>query len=383
MKYVVALLLSLLALTTHAAQQTETINNANTAQPLSAKDVYAKVEKSIFTIYVDDKEEKKPVLSGGSVAITDTLLATNCHVIEDTDHFYIESAKGKLIEGKLVSADTKQDICLISSPGMKFTPVDIRLSRDVDIGEDVYAIGNPEALEKSISRGIISNKHEGENFLLQTDAALSPGSSGGGLFDNHGKLIGLTTAKGDAGIGFVAPTEVIVALQLNPKTSAKIQTESSEQVINEIGVYGENKVGLYLNGDMCFITLKGSNSDNKTTSAAIWVPSDPDVILIFPTAGDVTTAMNIAVNMDSTKIYPSKDKLMINKATYELVSMNQTTADQGLAAVLEKDPMVTFLDNEDMTLKIADKRSPNGYRDIHFGLKGFKEALSEYHTRCH
>jgi S1-C subfamily serine protease len=87
----------------------------------------------------------------------------------------------------------------------------------VHIGEEVFTIGSPKGYEKSISRGIISNKIKfKDTSILQTDASISPGSSGGGLFDTKSHLIGITFLKNEAagseGIGFAIPAELIKGL---------------------------------------------------------------------------------------------------------------------------------------------------------------------------
>lgn len=371
-RYIVVVVLSLFAFAAHA------VENPPVSPPLSAKEIYAKVGKSIFSIYVEDKDTQEPEINGSAVAISDDLLATNCHVIEDVDDFYIDM-HGKKMKGEVYSADNERDVCLIYSTDAVYQPVKIRLSRQVDIGEDVYAIGNPEALEKSISRGIISNKHEGSVVLLQTDAAIAPGSSGGGLFDNHGELIGLTTAKQGDGIGFVVPTEIIMALILNPKAPLQKQTASSnteENIIQEIGVYGENKVGLYMEDGTCFISLSGMNDNNKTMGVALWLPRDPDSILFFPTAVDVAEAMTIVINTDydNADVMLSKSKMTLNKKEYDLVSIKDKAAHASLSAVLEKNPTKALLKADAITL--------DGPRHLQFGMNGFKEAMSAYQSHC-
>ena len=84
------------------------------------------------------------------------------------------------------------------------------LSGTLEIGETVYAIGNPQRLELTVSDGLLSGKRSaGELRLVQTTAPISPGSSGGGLFDSRGNLVGITTStRRDAqNINFAIPAE--------------------------------------------------------------------------------------------------------------------------------------------------------------------------------
>lgn len=159
----------------------------------TAEIIYNKVANSIYAVYSENKENHT-ITSGGAVVVTPDYLATNCHIIDNGNlPFVIMTSKG-MKAGVLYSSH--EDLCLVSVPGMKFKPVIIgRESKNIDIGEDVYAIGNPNELNKSISNGIISNKIiENGHLRLLTNAAISPGSSGGGLFDHNAKLIGITTA---------------------------------------------------------------------------------------------------------------------------------------------------------------------------------------------
>ncbi|MES2218309.1 MAG: trypsin-like peptidase domain-containing protein [Pseudomonadota bacterium] len=180
----------------------------------SAEKVYTKVNNAVFMVFdVKDNNIKHPVDYGSSVAVAKDIVATNCHVALQGDARLIKVGD-KLLPATLIYKDELNDICLLQIAEKTLTPVAFRAASKVRIGEEVYAIGSPRGYEKSISRGIISNKIKfKESFILQTDAATSPGSSGGGLFDTHSRLIGITFAKNEAvgseGIGFAIPAEMI------------------------------------------------------------------------------------------------------------------------------------------------------------------------------
>ncbi len=177
----------------------------------NAQEIYNKVSDSIFTVYSEKSQYAKYGVLGTGVAISKNILVTNCHVAL-SEKYMIVRIGDNLNPAKLYFQNG--DMCLIQVPDANFIPVSIRPSKEVNIGENVFAIGNPEGLERTISSGIISNKYassDGKLVILQTDAAISQGSSGGGLFDVNGNLIGITTAMSRAGsnIGFVIPTELI------------------------------------------------------------------------------------------------------------------------------------------------------------------------------
>lgn len=184
---------------------------ANNTTISKAETVYQKVSDSVYTVYSENTQNAKYGVLGSGVAIDKNILATNCHVAL-SEKYMIVRLDDTLSPAKLFYKNG--DMCLIQIISANFKPVKIRPSNEVNIGEEVFAIGNPEGYEKTISQGIISNKYtseDGQYVILQTDAAISQGSSGGGLFDTNGNLIGITTAISRYGsnIGFVIPTELI------------------------------------------------------------------------------------------------------------------------------------------------------------------------------
>jgi hypothetical protein len=129
---------------------------------------------------------------------------------------------------RLEKADVDHDLCLLSVPGLKAPPAQRGESLHLQIGQAVYAIGSPEGLELTISEGLVSSIREHEKFrAIQTSAAISPGSSGGGLFDDTGHLIGITTfsMKDGQNLNFAVPVEWI---PVNAQPVASSSRELSE-----------------------------------------------------------------------------------------------------------------------------------------------------------
>lgn len=202
-----------------------------------AQYVYQKVSDAIYTVYSEKSLNAKYGVLGSGVAIDKNILATNCHVAL-SEKYMVVRIEDQLSPAKLYYQNG--DMCLIQIAKAHFIPVKIRQSKAVNIGEEVFAIGNPEGYERTISRGIISNKYtsaDGQYVILQTDAAISQGSSGGGLFDVNGSLIGITTAISRAGsnIGFVIPTEMIINRGVSPIKSAALNPKvnnSSDSILS-------------------------------------------------------------------------------------------------------------------------------------------------------
>jgi tetratricopeptide (TPR) repeat protein len=162
---------------------------------------------------------------GSGVVVAKNLVATNCHVIDGASSISVGVASGAA-PGVLIRGDAGKDICLVSVSTGAMPIVDIRPSKTMTIGEAVYAIGWPKGLELTLSSGLVSQLRGGDSPMIQTTAAISPGSSGGGLFDAKGKLVGITTFKVDGGesLNFAKPADWIGTLP--PITVQRIAQET-------------------------------------------------------------------------------------------------------------------------------------------------------------
>lgn len=113
---------------------------------------------------------------------------------------------------RLASADPARDLCVLDVPGLNAVPARFGSTRALRVGQQVYAVGSPQGLELTLSGGLISAlRRTTEEPLIQTDAALSPGPTGGGLFSEDGNLIGITTFGiiGGQNLNFAVPVEWI------------------------------------------------------------------------------------------------------------------------------------------------------------------------------
>lgn len=178
-----------------------------------ARSVFAKAQGSVVVI-------KNPLenLQGSGVAFRNirtndgpvSLIATNCHVLGKSEKVLIIRREAEFT-GVVLRCDKKNDIALIGA-AVGLTPAKLRASSTLAIGEKVFAIGAPRGLELSITDGIISQlRPSATGTIIQTTAPIAAGSSGGGLFDYKGELIGLTTSqiKNTQGLNFVVAAEEI------------------------------------------------------------------------------------------------------------------------------------------------------------------------------
>jgi S1-C subfamily serine protease len=155
---------------------------------LRAQDVFQQVSQAVYVVRTLEA-------LGSAVAISERELLTNCHIMKDAPVAILER-EGVKLAAVLVSADRETDRCVLQVSVSATLPkwVGVRPYADVKVGERVFTIGSPQGLELSLAEGLVSSKRTVDaGRLIQTTAPISSGSSGGGLFDVHGHLIGITT----------------------------------------------------------------------------------------------------------------------------------------------------------------------------------------------
>ena len=151
-------------------------------------------------------------------------IVTNFHVIQGGSGARVTLADQSSYPAKLIGAFPDRDLAVlqIEVPAGRLPPIALGSSRDLQVGQRVYAIGNPFGLDQSLTTGIVSAlNREIESFnqrtirgVIQTDAAINPGNSGGPLLDSAGRLVGVNTqiaspSGASAGIGFAIPADEV------------------------------------------------------------------------------------------------------------------------------------------------------------------------------
>ncbi|HQQ77875.1 MAG TPA: trypsin-like peptidase domain-containing protein [Thermoanaerobaculia bacterium] len=151
-------------------------------------------------------------------------IVTNFHVIQDASSLVVTLADQSDWKATVVGVEPDKDLAVlrIGAPEAKLPPILVGTSRDLKVGQKVFAIGNPFGLDETLTTGIVSalgrtiesvtgRKIQG---VVQTDAAINPGNSGGPLLDSAGRLIGVNTqiaspSGASAGIGFAVPADTV------------------------------------------------------------------------------------------------------------------------------------------------------------------------------
>jgi putative serine protease PepD len=203
---------------------------AATAVAVSESDslapVAAKVAPSIVTVLIDSANES--ALGSGVVLSADGLILTNNHVIASGGTVSVRLADGRTVPAKVVAADSTHDLALVQATGVSgLTPATFGADDSVAVGDTVLAFGAPLGLEGTVTSGIVSalDRQVGTGTeqltgLLQTDAPINEGNSGGALVDTSGNVIGINVAiatasdrsTGNVGVGFAIPAGTVTTV---------------------------------------------------------------------------------------------------------------------------------------------------------------------------
>jgi putative serine protease PepD len=196
--------------------------------------IVAQVQPSVVTVLVDSARSSS--LGSGVVLSADGLILTNNHVIESDGSVSVRLSTGQTVPGTVVATDPTHDLALVRATGLTgLTPVTFAGDDTVAVGDTVLAFGAPLGLEGTVTSGIVSaldrsldTGDEQLTGLLQTDAAINQGNSGGALVDMSGHVVGINVAiatagdsTGSVGLGFAIPADTVtsVVAQLEAQAS--------------------------------------------------------------------------------------------------------------------------------------------------------------------
>ena len=161
----------------------------------------------------------KRVAAGSGVIISsDGYIVTNNHVVDGADELTVTLNDNKEYSARIIGADKTTDLALIKIDGKNLPAIKVTNSDNVKVGEWVLAVGNPLGLNNTVTAGIVSAKArtmgEGVSSMIQTDAAINQGNSGGALVNTNGDLIGINAmiysqTGSNIGYGFAIPTNIM------------------------------------------------------------------------------------------------------------------------------------------------------------------------------
>jgi S1-C subfamily serine protease len=245
-------------------------------------------------------------------------VVTNLHVVQGGSSAMVKLSDGRDFEATFVGGSETHDIAVLKIVAAKDAPAPIPVgtSGDVQVGQKVFAIGNPFGLDWTLTTGIVSalDRSLGEEdgrviqHLIQTDAAINPGNSGGPLLDSAGRLIGMNTAifspsGASAGIGFAVPVDTInrVAPELiangryaPPSLGIEVDETLSRAVARQLGVQGAAIARVQQGGTGDRAGLRGARLERRNSI----VPGD---VIVAVNGKSVDSGALLSARLDDYK----------------------------------------------------------------------------------
>ena len=209
-------------------------------------------------------------------------VVTNYHVIPDSDSSVVTLSDQTNWKATVVGVEPDKDLAVlrISAPAEKLTPILVGTSKGLQVGQKVFAIGNPFGLDETLTTGIVSalgrtiEAVTGRKIqdVIQTDAAINPGNSGGPLLDSAGRLIGVncqiaSPSGASAGIGFAVPVDTVNAVVPELIAHGRIVrprlgiSPANESVARQLGVTGVLVLGVAEGSGAAKAGLRGTERD--------------------------------------------------------------------------------------------------------------------------
>ena len=264
--------------------------------------------------------------AGSGVIITsDGYIATNNHVVEGASKITVTTADSKSYTAKLVGRDEQTDIAVLKIEATGLKNATLGKSSSLEVGDEVVAIGNPLGeLSGTVTNGIVSalNREvtiENETMsLIQTNASINAGNSGGGLFDKNGLLVGVVNAKASGenveGLGFAIPIDTAkeVIEQIMDYGYVKGRVTSGLTLIDILDKqtamqYGVNELGVYI-----YSVEEGSNAEKAGLKSGYIVTAVNDTKV--ESASDFKAVINKLEVGDTIKVTVSNG---INQGSVE------------------------------------------------------------------
>ncbi len=178
--------------------------SAQTKGTSSAEALFARCEVSVVTILTFDAN-RAPLSQGSGFIVAKNRVVTNYHVVVGSASASVVSNDGSIaVVTAVVGGSAPKDLVVVEAETGNRTPLTLGNELQLKVGETIYAIGAPNGLSNSLSGGLVSAFRQDEGqFLIQTTAPISPGSSGGPLLNSQGQVVGVTTSRlKDGSFGF-------------------------------------------------------------------------------------------------------------------------------------------------------------------------------------
>ena len=320
--------------TTNSSSDTSRSEAALSSEGLSAADIYQNVSPSVVEITSTLQSggpfgQQAQGTGTGVVLDSDGRILTNNHVIDGAQNIQVRFSDGSTSSAKVLGTDPANDLAVIQATdsGLQLHPAQLGDSDALRIGDPVLAIGNPFNLESTLTQGIVSatgrTYSTGANTrpirnMIQTDAAVNPGNSGGPLLNSQGQVIGINTLLENP-TGDNVNVGIAFAVAINTAKQSVSQMESGQTVSHPwLGIAGvditpavakeasiDAQKGVYVTlvsagGPASKAGLKGAfTSQNQATSSSTVRPGGDAILAVD--GKDVSTLEQLAGYLDENK----------------------------------------------------------------------------------
>ena len=344
--------------TESGSSKTTSVSNEKDGSGLTVAEAAAKAAPSTVEIQTEITQQSYGMFGGtyttnaagsGVIISKDGYIVTNNHVIDGAQKITVKTSDGTEYDAKLVGTDAKSDIAVLKVDANDLTPATLGDSSKISVGDTAIAIGNPlgtlggtvtDGIISATSRELVVNNESMK--LIQTNATINSGNSGGGLFDGNGNLIGIVQSKDSGtsssgatieGIGFAIPVndamEVAEQLIKNGQVTDRatlgvyLQTLTTQQGNYTPGVYVTNVIdgsGAQAAGLKAYDKIVGA--DGKEVS------SYPDLSAILKTKKPGDT-VDLTIDRDGNQIQVTVTLTGTLETTQSQNNNQQTLPNQG------------------------------------------------------
>jgi S1-C subfamily serine protease len=285
---------------------------AETTPSSSVADVYRKTSKGVVEITVSGRASPTPfggsetqqAQGSGFVYDDQGHVVTNQHVVDGASSISVRFWNGATYEAKLVGSDASTDLAVIQvdAPASVLAPLALGDSSDLEVGDQVVAIGSPFGLEGSVTSGIVSALHRqmtspngfAIDDAIQTDAAINHGNSGGPLLDDQGKVIGVNAqiesdSGGNDGVGFAVPSDTVRSIVGQLVASGKAEHAYLGVGLQSIPASVASELGLVPGAEVTDVKggTPAAGAGLRGATGSRTLNGQP-----YPTGGDVITAVD-------------------------------------------------------------------------------------------
>ncbi len=313
-----------------------------------------------------DKGEQRPASMGsGFVVDEDGIILTNNHVVAGADEIYVRFNDRRELRAELIGADPRSDLAVLKVDAEDLPTAKLGKSKDLKVGEWVFAIGSPFGFDYTVTAGIVSAKGRSlpnENYVpfIQTDVAINPGNSGGPLFNMDGEVVGInsqiyTRSGGFMGMSFAIPMDVAMEVVSQLKDQGYVSRGWLGVLIQEVSKELAESFGLdkpY--GALVAQVMEGSPAEEAGLRAG-------DIIVEFE-GEEIDLSSELPHLVGRTKVGHAAKLTVVRegkKKTVKVTIGELPTSDEQVA-VAPKKP-VEKLDRLGLKVKPLDKKALEEY----------------------